>query len=58
MGDKGKGGIKNFKKWVTSFMDGPCVEINDFLTYQLDIMNYFFSKSDDDMTENRHFVKW
>ena len=23
MGDKGKGGIKNLKKWVTSFMDNP-----------------------------------
>ena len=23
MGDKGKGGVKNFKKWVTSFIDGP-----------------------------------
>ena len=22
MGDKGEGGVKNFKKWVTSFMDG------------------------------------
>ena len=22
MGDKRKGGVKNFKKWVTSFMDG------------------------------------
>ena len=22
MGDKGKGGIKNLKKWVTSFVDG------------------------------------
>ena len=23
MGDKGEGGIKNLKKYVTSFMDGP-----------------------------------
>ena len=23
MGDKGEEGIKNIKKWVTSFMDGP-----------------------------------
>ena len=23
MGDKGEGGVKNLKKWVTSFMDGP-----------------------------------
>ena len=23
MGDKAKGGVKNLKKWVTSFMDGP-----------------------------------
>ena len=23
MGDKGEGGIKNLKTWVTSFMDGP-----------------------------------
>ena len=23
MGDKGNGGVKNLKKWVTSFMDGP-----------------------------------
>ena len=23
MGDKGDGGVKNLKKWVTSFMDGP-----------------------------------
>ena len=24
MGDKGEGGVKNLKKWVTSCMDGPC----------------------------------
>ena len=23
MGDKGEGGVKNLKKWMTSFMDGP-----------------------------------
>ena len=23
MGDKGEGGVKYLKKWVTSFMDGP-----------------------------------
>ena len=23
MSDKGEGGVKNLKKWVTSFMDGP-----------------------------------
>ena len=23
MGDKGEGGIKNLKTWMTSFMDGP-----------------------------------
>ena len=23
MGDKGEGGVKNLKKWVTLFMDGP-----------------------------------
>ena len=23
MGDKGEGEVKNLKKWVTSFMDGP-----------------------------------
>ena len=23
MGDKGEGGLKNLKKWVTSYMDGP-----------------------------------
>ena len=23
MGDKGEGGVKNLKKWVTSFMDSP-----------------------------------
>ena len=33
MGDKGEGGIKNFKKWLTSFMDGlmyliPCCIIH------------------------------
>ena len=22
MGEKGEGGVKNLKKWVTSFMDG------------------------------------
>ena len=26
MGDKGEGGVKNLKKWVTSFMDGLKVE--------------------------------
>ena len=29
MGDKGEGGFKNLKKWVTSFMDGPQVLIFD-----------------------------
>ena len=23
IGDKGEGGVKNLKQWVTSFMDGP-----------------------------------
>ena len=23
MGDKGEGGVKNLKKWVTTFMVGP-----------------------------------
>ena len=23
MGDKGEQGVKNLKKWMTSFMDGP-----------------------------------
>ena len=23
MGDTGEGGVKNLKKWLTSFMDGP-----------------------------------
>ena len=27
MGDKGEGGVKNFKKWVTSFIDGPLVKL-------------------------------
>ena len=26
MGDKGEGGVKNLKKWVTSFMDSPLEE--------------------------------
>ena len=25
MGDKGEGEVKNLKKWLTSFMDGPFV---------------------------------
>ena len=25
MGDKGDGGVKNLKKWVMTFMDGPLV---------------------------------
>ena len=29
MGDKGEGGVKNLKKWVTSFMDGPFHKIVD-----------------------------
>ena len=29
MGDKGESGIKNLKKWETSFMDGPLVNICD-----------------------------
>ena len=29
MGDKGEGGFKNLKEWVTSFMDGPQVLIFD-----------------------------
>ena len=35
MGDKGEGGDKSLKKWVTSFMDGP----NVATIYYLDI-NY------------------
>ena len=31
MGDKGESGIKNLKKWETSFMDGPLVNIFDGL---------------------------
>ena len=27
MSDKGEGGVKNFKKWVTSFIDGPLVKL-------------------------------
>ena len=27
MGDKGEGGAKNLKKWVTSFMDRPFTNI-------------------------------
>ena len=30
MGDKGEGGVKNLKKWVTSFMDAP-FEISIFI---------------------------
>ena len=30
MGDKGEGGVNNFKKWVTLFMDGPKAEIRSF----------------------------
>ena len=31
MGDRGESGIKNLKKWETSFMDGPLVNIFDGL---------------------------
>ena len=34
MGDKGEGGVKNLKKWVMSFMDGP------LCTLQLPIFIY------------------
>ena len=27
MSDKGEGGIKNLKTWVTSFMDGPLASV-------------------------------
>ena len=27
MADKGEGGVKNLKKWVMSFIDGPCVTV-------------------------------
>ena len=29
MGDKGVGGVKNLKKWMTSFMDGPLYALVD-----------------------------
>ena len=32
MGDKGEGGVNNFKKRVTLFMDGPKAEIRRFGT--------------------------
>ena len=37
MGDKGEGGVKNLKKWVTSFMDGllcHCLFGNCFICYK------------------------
>ena len=27
MSDKGEGGVKNLKTWVTSFMDGPLASV-------------------------------
>ena len=43
MGDKGEGGVKNLKKWVMSFMDGPLKYIStsqaDFCDWSLD---FFF----------------
>ena len=42
MGDKGEGGVKDFKNWVTSFMDSPYLYeiIKLFLKYII-----FFQKS-------------
>ena len=33
MGDKGQGGVKNLKKWVTSFMDRPLLMFPKALYY-------------------------
>ena len=30
MGDMGEGGVKNLKKWVMSFIDGPCVTVDKY----------------------------
>ena len=37
MGDKGEGRVKNLKKWVPSFMDGPLPIFNTL------IYEFFFS---------------
>ena len=46
MGDKGEGGVKNIKKWVTSFMDGPRKRLGlitqPHLHKYLDTASYFF----------------
>ena len=39
MGDKGDGGVKNIKKWVTSFMD--------ILTQKVDNCGLFFQLTND-----------
>ena len=35
MGKKGEGGVKNLKKWVKSFMDGPILKCLAFSTMEL-----------------------
>ena len=44
MGDKGEGGVKNLKKWVTSFMDGLRKRLGliTHLHKYLDTASYFF----------------
>ena len=58
MGDKGKGGVKNFKKMGDVIYGCPLCRNQWLLDLSTRHNELFFSKSDDDMTENRHFVKW
>ena len=44
MGDKAEGGVKNLKKWVTSFMDGPKEKIEREMT-NFEIQNIFLKFS-------------
>ena len=37
MGDKGEGGVKNLKKWVMSFMDGPLRP-----EYEFEVLHHFY----------------
>ena len=39
MGDKGEGGVKNLKKWVTSFMDGLSI-VYIFHTAQQEVKSF------------------
>ena len=44
MGDKEEGRVKNLKKWVTSFMDGPKEKIEREMT-NFEIQNIFLKFS-------------